>query len=119
MEHSFVIEVANEHGIEAAILIRHLQFWITKNQADGKHQHDDRTWTYSSVKALQEIFPYMTAKKVRWNIDKLVERGILLKGKYSKKKNDQTTWYAFQDEKTFITAPESICPQRQMFKGNR
>lgn len=31
MEHSFDIEIAAEYGIECAILLKHLYFWIKKN----------------------------------------------------------------------------------------
>ncbi|MBW8041715.1 MAG: hypothetical protein FVQ85_17195 [Planctomycetes bacterium] len=50
MEHSFDILTAQKYGINAAVILRHLQFWIIKNKAHGKNFHDGRTWTYKICK---------------------------------------------------------------------
>lgn len=117
MEHLFDIEIAKKYGVNAAIILRHLQFWIIKNKAHKKHFHDGRTWTYYSVKALTKIFPYLTQKQVRSSLNLLTQKGIILKGNYNQKKNDKTSWYAFLDENRFAPegkADKSICPVGQM-----
>ena len=37
MEHSFNVELASIYGIEEAILIQNLFFWINKNVANNKN----------------------------------------------------------------------------------
>ena len=76
MEHHFDIDHAENYGIEEAILINHFIFWLTKNRAnnktikdieleiDKKIQKVKRVFTYNSVSAMQEIFPYMNDKKI-------------------------------------------------------
>lgn len=71
MEHLFDVEIAKQYGVNAAIMIRHFQFWIIKNKANGKHLHDGRTWTYNTVQALAEIFDYWTPKQVRLFVEKI------------------------------------------------
>ena len=39
MEHSFDIDIAKEYGIECAIILKHLYFWIEKNKACDRHFH--------------------------------------------------------------------------------
>ena len=39
-------------------------------------------------------------------MQKLVDEGVFLKGNYSKKLNDRTSWYAFYDEDKFLGAFE-------------
>ena len=104
MEHSFNIEIAQKYGVNAAIVLRHLQFWIIKNKTHGKHLHDARTWTYYSVSAFTEIFPYLSRKQVRRGLQILIDQRVILKGDYNKHKNTKTSWYAFVDEISF--APE-------------
>jgi len=104
MEHSFNIEIAQKYGINAAVVLRHLQFWIIKNKTHSKHFHDGRTWTYYSLNAFTKIFPYLTKKQVRRALQILVERGVILKADYNKYKNTRTSWYSFVDENRF--APE-------------
>ena len=114
MEHLFDAEVARKYGVDAAIIIRHFQFWIIKNKADGRHQYEGRTWTYGSVKSFAEIFRYWTEAQVRQILKKLLAGKVLRKGHYSKKGYDRTTWYAFENEKAFLQAKKSICEFSQM-----
>ena len=102
MEHSFNIVHASNYGLEEAILIHHLQYWIIKNKANNKHEHDGRNWTYNSYKAFAEIFPYWNEHKMRRILDSLVEQNVLLRENYNKKGYDRTSWYAFVDENKFI-----------------
>ena len=57
MNHSFDIAHAKEYGLPEGILINNFQFWIAKNRANGRHQHEGRTWTYNTAKALAELLP--------------------------------------------------------------
>lgn len=104
MEHSFNIDIAKKYGINAAIVLRHIQFWIIKNKSHSKHFHDGRTWTYYSVSAFTKIFPYLTKKQVWGALQILLNQKVILKADYNKYKNTRTSWYAFVNENSF--APE-------------
>lgn len=95
--HSFNVEHATAYGLREAILIRNMHFWIGHNHANGKHQHDGRTWTYNSVKAFESLFPYLTSKQIRSGIEALVDAGVLLRGNYNNTPTDRTSWFAFSD----------------------
>ena len=45
MNHSFNIELAEKYGVECAIVIENLAFWIKKNEANNKNLYDNRYWT--------------------------------------------------------------------------
>lgn len=49
--HSFNPLLAKEVGIECAILLYNIEFWIEKNKANNKHFYEGRYWTYNSTKA--------------------------------------------------------------------
>jgi len=102
MEHSFNIHYAQRYGLHEAIMIKNFQFWIWKNKANGSHKYDDRTWTYNSVKAFEELFPYLSSSQIRRCLESLVEQGVLIKGEYNKNPYDRTSWFAFRDESTFL-----------------
>lgn len=97
MVHSFDTEIAKEYGVNAAIILQHLAFWIAKNQANDKHFYDGRYWTYSSTKAFSEVFDYMSVDQIRTAIGKLKKKGVIITGNYNLIKYDRTTWYAFTD----------------------
>lgn len=92
------IDIATAYGIEAGVLYQHFLFWIQQNKANGRNYREGRFWTYNSRRALLELFPEITEKKMRNAIDKLVEAGILMRGCFNKNKYDKTTWFAFVEE---------------------
>lgn len=102
MIHFFDTEDAKRYGILEAIIISNFKFWITQNKANRKNYHDGRTWTYNSIQALTELFPYASIGQVRRAIERLVESGVLAKGCYNETPYDRTAWYAFADENEHI-----------------
>lgn len=97
MNYNFDIAIAQELGVSAAIVVQNLQFWIKKNEANDKHFHDGRYWTFNSMKAWHELFPFWTERQIRKILDDLVEKKIIIKGNYNEMKYDRTLWYAFTD----------------------
>jgi len=113
MHHSFDIEIAKKYGVEVAVVLNNIAFWINKNRANNKHFHDGRYWTYNSIKAFRELFPYWSFKQMRNILNKLKETGVILIGNFNEKNYDQTTWYALTDEGlNLFNIP--ICPNGQM-----
>lgn len=94
MIHSFDVNIAKKYGIEEAILLNHLYFWIEKNRANNKHYYDGYYWTYSSKKAFTDLFPYLTERQVDYALKKLLDDGMIMKGNYNKSGYDRTLWYA-------------------------
>lgn len=120
MEHSFDIEIAQEYGIECAIIIKHLYYWIEKNRVCDKHFYDGRYWTYGSIKAFCELFPYIGEKKMRNAFQKLEDSGLLLTGNYNKSQYDRTKWYALTDNGLALIRKEKIDSAKgQMSFGER
>uniref|UniRef100_UPI003F4B57B2 hypothetical protein n=1 Tax=Brachyspira catarrhinii TaxID=2528966 RepID=UPI003F4B57B2 len=98
MEHSFNIDIAKEYGIAEAVLYNNFLFWIKKNKANGTNYKDGKFWTYSSIKALCNLFPYMTKNQIEYSIKKLIDNNILVKAVHNDNKYNRTTWYAFCEE---------------------
>lgn len=102
MEHGFDIEIAQKHGVNAAILYKHFQLWIVRNKANGYNLQDGRTWSYDPLRAIADQHPYLGVWEVRNAIQTLVNAGVLRKANYNTKGYDRTTWYAFEDEKAAL-----------------
>lgn len=97
MKHSFDVQIASEFGVEEAIIIDNLFFWINKNIANKKHKYEGRFWTYNTIEAFSELFPYMSYSQISRRINVLVEKGILIKGNFNQSSYDRTLWYAFSN----------------------
>lgn len=111
--HQFDTEIAKEYGIEAAIILQNLTFWIEKNKANGVHFHDGAYWTYNSIKAFNELFPYMSESTIRRTLKSLEEKGLIKTGNYNKVGYDRTMWYSIT-ENGFYILNKSILSKRQM-----
>ncbi len=103
--HTFDPEIAVQVGINAAVVYRNLVFWVRHNEANGRNFHEGRYWTYNSLAAFDEQFPYLTAKQIRTALEKLVEAGLILKGNFAEDRFKRANWYALG---------EPICPEGQM-----
>ena len=98
MEHHFNIEIAEKYGVNCAIILNNFEYWIKKNEANGKHFHDGYYWTYNSIKAFATLFPYLTQKQIETAIGKLRADGIIVTGNYNDSKTDRTLWYAITEK---------------------
>ena len=94
MNHSFNVDIAILYGIEEAIVMENLYFWLEKNRANKKHLIDGQVWTYNSQEAFTQLFPYMNRSKIQRVMIKLEKEGLINKANYNEKKYDKTTWYA-------------------------
>lgn len=94
MEHSFDVMLAQKYGVNAAVLLKHFEFWIAKNKANGKNYFDGKYWTYNSRKAFAELFPYMNARQIDYALKKLIDGGLIITGNYNQSTYNRTLWYA-------------------------
>ena len=93
MEHSFDIEIAKQYGVNCAIILKHIYFWVEHNRTNNKHLHDGKYWTYNSVKAFSEQFEYLGEKQIRNSLDILEDEGLIEVGNYNQDGRDKTKWY--------------------------
>lgn len=97
MEHSFDIDIAKEYGMLEAVLLKHIWFWVSKNKANGTHYHDGCFWTYMSIKAFTELFPYVSTKKIRNALAHLLELNLIRTGNFNNSAYDRTLWYTITE----------------------
>ncbi len=98
MNHSFNVEVATKYGILEAVLLENINFWVTKNKANNVQYYDGYYWTYNSVKALAELFPYASKTTISRALHRLEDKGLILSGNYNKSAYDRTIWYTITEE---------------------
>ena len=94
MNHSFNTDYAELYGIEEAIILENIAFWIKKNESNNKNFYDGYTWTYNSADSFNKLFTYITPSKIRRCLLKLEELEVLKSGNYNKQGYDKTKWYS-------------------------
>lgn len=93
MMHSFDVALAEKLGIAEAVLLNHFHFWLCKNRANGDNLHDGKVWTFNSVKAFSELFPYLTKGRIGTALKHLEEAGLIETGNFNRVAYDRTKWY--------------------------
>jgi len=94
MNHSFNIEIAKRLDVNQAIIIENMAWWLKKNLANNRHIHDGSVWTYNSVNAFSELFPYWSKDQVRRILEKMESNNVIKVGNYNKVNYDRTKWYS-------------------------
>jgi hypothetical protein len=105
--HSFDIDHAKEYGVEEAIAIHSLQWWIEKNRADGKFRHEERWWVRLGARASGELFPYWSQRQIERVFRSLLDQGVtraaaIAEEEFNGTAYDRTLWYAFEHEERFL-----------------
>lgn len=106
-EHHFNIADAQQYGVDAAILLHNLKFWLEKNLANKHNIHDGRVWTYNTQNAWVALFPYFTRRQIQRILKTLVEAGLLLKGNYNEDRFDKTVWYSLNLPEFEVNPPQT------------
>lgn len=84
---------ANVLGLNEAIVVQQIHYWLNINEKAKINIHDGHVWTYNTYDVWQkENFTFWSVKTVQRVFDKLVKLGIIVKGNYNKKKYDRTLW---------------------------
>lgn len=86
-------QIAKDIGVEEAIMYSNIEFWVEHNKANGRNEHDGYFWTYNSMSAYAELFPFWTLDQIRRILSKLEQNGYIKTGNYNEHQYDRTKWY--------------------------
>ena len=98
VKHHFSVSVAVEVGVNAAVVLENIAFWVRANRKAGRHKHDGRHWTYGSTRHFAELFDYLSEKQVRGALDKLITCGYVETGNFNRSAYDRTRWFTLTEK---------------------
>lgn len=98
MHYFFDSEVAKEIGLNGAIILENIAYWVKKNEANEANFYDGHYWTYNSLKAFRNLYPFWTEKVIKYTLAKLKQDGYIMVGQYSNDKMNHTNWYTLTDK---------------------
>lgn len=94
MEHALNVKVATHFDTDTALFLQNIKYWTFKNLSNKKHIHNGLCWTYDSLDALCDAFPYWSRRQIERVINNCIKHGLLVKGNYNSTTYDRTCWYA-------------------------
>lgn len=87
-------------GLNEAIVVQQIHYWLEINRKAKINQYDGRTWTFNTYEKWQnENFNFWSTITLKRIFKKLFDSGILLKGNYNVKKYDRTLWVSLDYDK--------------------
>jgi len=105
MNHAMNIYVARDYGINEALLLNNIYFWVQHNKANNQNYHDDYHWVYNSAEAFKKLFIYLTKRQIEYALRKLEQNGLIKTGVYNKNKYDRTRWYTTTEKAEIYFKP--------------
>ena len=94
----FKSSVAKVVGVTGAILLNNMNYWINHNETNEKNFFDGCYWTYNSIKAFCEQFPFLSKNSITRALGKLEKDGYIKTGFHNENTWDRTKWYALTDK---------------------
>lgn len=88
-----VPELAARFGLNEAIVLQQIHYWIEINRQSGKNSIDGYWWTYNTYTEWQSQFPFWSESTVKRIIANLEKKGVVISGTFNKVGFDRTKWY--------------------------
>lgn len=93
-------QAAKVLGLNEAIVVQQVHYWLDICRKSKINFHDGRTWTYNTYEAWQkDNFDFWNTRTVNRIFKNLFDKGILLKGNYNKHKYDRKLWVTIDYDK--------------------
>jgi hypothetical protein len=84
---------AEQYGVDGAVMLHHIRYWVAKNEANENNYHENMYWTYNSTKAFSQLFPFWSARKIGRILSKLEDDGAIMSGNFNGSRYDRTRWF--------------------------
>ena len=92
------VDLACIVGVNEAILLKNIAYWVFRNESNAKNYQDGRYWTYNSMDAYTKLFPFWTVNMIRTILNKLIQNGWIEKRAYNQDRFNHTSWYTLTDK---------------------
>ena len=98
MYHQFNTKIAKQYGLEESILLENIYFWVKKNKCNNQNYHNEKYWTYNSIKAFSVLFPYMSESKIYRALKNLEENGLIEISDFNENRYKRPSWYTLTEK---------------------
>lgn len=91
-------ELAKLIGLNEAIVLQQVHYWLEINRKANKNFHDGSFWTYNSIKNWQkDNFNFWSYDTVKRTFSRLEKSGLLIFDNYNRDPRDKTKWYTINN----------------------
>jgi len=101
--HSYSLDLAHEHGIPAALLLKYFAVHVAKSAM----VHDNRRWHCETIERLTGHFRYLSPGTIHEAFARL-DRKVLVQSRFYRWMTRKPVWYAFADPAIMRRAETSL-----------
>ena len=94
----FDAEIAKMVGSTAAALFARIAFWVDYNEKNNNNFFAGQWWAYNSMRAWQEMCPWLTENQIRSALEKLKEADLIVTGCFNTNPFDRSLWYSLSEK---------------------
>lgn len=91
--YTFYTEDALKYGVDQAIMLSNIKFWVATNEANNRNEYKGYFWTYNSAQAFTNLFPFWSRKKISRILNDLEGKGAIVSRKNNPHSSDHTKAY--------------------------
>lgn len=85
---------AENYGLDCAVVLNTVRYWLDKNKADNVNINNGRVWTKMSNEGFTRYYSFFSATQIKRILKKLVDKGVIIKDNFSKNPWDHTAYYS-------------------------
>lgn len=96
---SFDQGIAENLGIEAAIVYNHIIYWLKINSGKPNAEMiEEKYWMYETIKQMADFFGFLSEDQISRAIKKLVDARLIIRKPLNKNPFDRTSWYTIPNQ---------------------
>lgn len=80
-------------GLNEAIIIQQVHYWLELNKKANRNFHEGRHWTYNTYEEWNEQFPFWSKTTIKRIFKKLRDMNLLIVDRFNVYQMDRTLWY--------------------------
>lgn len=103
--------LAKHFGINAALVLQQVHFWVEHNKEKKKAWSGGHYWSFHTYEQWLEQFPWMSEPTLRRTFRSLEKRGFLIS--FQQRSSNRTKWYRV-DQTALIQAIGAVKKTEQM-----
>jgi len=95
--HQFRHDIACAFGVDEAIMLAHIAYWVRNNYDNLRNEHNGETWTYNTKEAFARQFQFWSVMQIRRILKSCETQGLIKTGCFNANAYDKTLWYTLTD----------------------
>lgn len=102
-KHPIVLDkhMASVLGLNEAIVLQQVHYWIELNKKEGRNFHEGRYWTYNTYEEWNEQFPFWSKETIKRVFKRLRNMKLIIVDRFNVYQMDRTLWYTIDYDKLY------------------